>query len=88
MRDRLRGSQASKARPPEFPVRTAGQDRVCAFLHGKAHKVRGTHESSQEIGDLGHPSILSFLFLLAPRVSRSESSAVEGPAVSASVALG
>src|ERR1700722_11911940 len=38
-----RGSQVSKARPPDFPVRRAGQDRVCAFLHGKAHRVRGTH---------------------------------------------
>ena len=32
-----------KSEPPEFPVRSAGQDRVCAFLHGKAHRVRGTH---------------------------------------------
>ncbi len=32
-----------KSETPEFPVRSAGRDRVCAFLYGKAHRVRGTH---------------------------------------------
>jgi hypothetical protein len=53
------GSQVSKTRPPEFPVRSTGRDRVCAFLYGKAHRTRGAHQTSQEIGDLGHPSLYS-----------------------------
>jgi hypothetical protein len=44
-------------RYPEFPVRSSGKDRVCAFLQGKAHEVQGTHETQQEIGDMGHPAI-------------------------------
>jgi hypothetical protein len=48
-------SHISKARCPEFPVRSSGQESVCAFHQGKAHEVQGTHETSQEIGDVGHP---------------------------------
>jgi hypothetical protein len=29
---------------------------VCAFLQGKAHEVQGTHETTQEIGEVGHPA--------------------------------
>jgi hypothetical protein len=32
---------------------------VCAFLQGKAHEVQGTHETQQEIGDMGHPAIIA-----------------------------
>jgi hypothetical protein len=39
---------------PEFPVRSFGQDRVCASLKGEAHEVPGSHEAPQEIGDVGH----------------------------------
>jgi hypothetical protein len=45
-------------RYPGFPVRSSGKDRVCAFLQGKAHEVQGTRETSQEIGDMGHPSFV------------------------------
>jgi hypothetical protein len=48
-------SHISKWGRPEFPVRSSGKDRVCAFLKGKAHEVQGTHETTQEIGDVGHP---------------------------------
>jgi hypothetical protein len=30
---------------------------VCAFLKGKAQEVQGTHETTQEIGGVGHPAI-------------------------------
>ena len=30
---------------------------MCAFLKGKAHEVRGTHDTPQEIGGVGHPAI-------------------------------
>jgi hypothetical protein len=32
---------------------------VCAFLKGKAHEVQGTHETPQEIGDVGHPAVVA-----------------------------
>jgi hypothetical protein len=48
-----------RARCPEFPVRSSGQDSVCAFLKGKAHEVQGTHETAQEIGDVGHPAVVA-----------------------------
>jgi hypothetical protein len=37
-------------RLPRFPVRSSGQDHVCAFLLRKAHEVQETHETPQEIG--------------------------------------
>ena len=40
-----------------FPVPRSGQDRVCA-LSEKAPEVLGTHETPQEIGDVGHPAVL------------------------------
>ncbi len=40
---------------PNFLYAALDRDRVCAFLRGKAHEVRGTHETTQEIGDMGHP---------------------------------
>jgi hypothetical protein len=43
---------------PRFPVRSSGQDRVCAFLKGKAQEVQGTHETTQEIGGVGHPAMV------------------------------
>src|ERR1700722_2489685 len=46
-----------RARCPEFPARSSGQDRVCASLYGEAQDVQGTPETSQEIGDVGHPAI-------------------------------
>jgi hypothetical protein len=52
-------SHKERARYPEFPVRYLGRDRVCAFPRRKAHEDWGTHETSQEIGDMGHPSVLS-----------------------------
>ena len=45
-------------RYPEFPARTSGEEGVCAFLQGKAHEVLETHETPQEIGDMGHPSFV------------------------------
>jgi hypothetical protein len=47
-----------KSGTPRFPVRSCGKDRVCAFLQGKAHEVQGTHETTQEIADMGHPSFV------------------------------
>ena len=32
---------------------------MCAFLKEKAHEVQGTHETSQEIGDVGHPAFVA-----------------------------
>jgi|SRR5450631_2239103 hypothetical protein len=42
----------------EMPRISCTQRRTrlrCAFLQGKAHEARGTYETSQEIGDVGHP---------------------------------
>jgi hypothetical protein len=49
-------SRRNERDAPEFPARCPGDDHVCAFLQGKAHKVRGTHKASQEIGSVGHPA--------------------------------
>jgi hypothetical protein len=51
-------TSAKTGQIPRFPVRSCGKDRVCAFLRGKAHEVQGTHETTQEIADMGHPSFV------------------------------
>jgi hypothetical protein len=52
-------SREKRARCPEFPVRSSGQDRVCGSLKGEPHEVPGTHETTQEIGDVGHPALVA-----------------------------
>jgi hypothetical protein len=40
---------------PNFLHAALDKSACAPFFQGKAHEVCGTHETSQEIGDVGHP---------------------------------
>jgi hypothetical protein len=42
---------------PNFLYAALDRTACAPFFKGKAHEVQGTHETPQEIGDVGHPAI-------------------------------
>jgi hypothetical protein len=44
---------------PNFLYAALERTACAPFIKGKAHEVQGTHETTQEIGDVGHPAVVA-----------------------------